>query len=149
MKNSELAKYAYNFEQVVRETFEKCRAALPGARYDFDGYELTSDSVKIVGYDYSCGGDYKSFTIPISDLDDIDAFVGRRQAEIAEEARWKEAQKLADDANKKAIAAQKEHATYLKLKEKQGEVCEVRQQVADKPSKREVKTICAKQKENK
>ena len=118
MKNSELAKQAYEFEQVVREAFEKCHAVLIGSHYDFDKYELTSDGVEITGYDYRCGGDYESFTIPYADLDDIDAFIVRRQAEIAEAARQKEAQKLADDAKKKATAEQQERATYLKLKEK-------------------------------
>jgi len=118
MKNSELAKQAYEFEQVVREAFEKCHAVLIGSHYDFDKYELTSDGVEITGYDYRCGGDYESFTIPYADLDDIDAFIVRRQAEIAEAARQKEAQKLADDAKKKAAAEQQERATYLKLKEK-------------------------------
>jgi hypothetical protein len=118
MTNSELAKQAYAFEQVVREAFEKCHAALIGSPYDFDKYELTNDGVEITGYDYHCGGDYESFTIPYADLDDVDAFLVRRQAEIAEAARQKEAQKLADDAKKRMAVEQTERQQYLKLKEK-------------------------------
>jgi hypothetical protein len=118
MTNSELAKQAYEFEQVVREAFEKCHAVLIGSHYDFDKYELTSDGVEITGYDYHCGGDYESFTIPYADLDDIDAFVVRRQAEITEEKRKAVEKKAAEEAQKKAKVEQAEHQQYLKLKEK-------------------------------
>lgn len=118
MKNSELAKQAYQFEQVVREAFEKCHAALIGSHYDFDKYELTPEGVEITGYDYRCGGDYESFFIPYADLDDIDAFLVRRQAEIEEAKRKAVEKKAAEDAEKKAKAAEAERQQYLKLKEK-------------------------------
>lgn len=118
MKNSELAVQAFEFEQVAREAFEKCHTALIGSRYDFDKYELSHDSVEITGYDYRCGGDYESFTIPIADLDDIDAFLVRRQAEIEETKRKAVEKKAADEAKKLADKEEAERQTYLRLKEK-------------------------------
>lgn len=118
MKNSELAKQAYEFEQVAREVFEKCHAALIGSHYDFDKYEISSDSVEITGYDYRCGGDYESFSIPIADLDDIDAFLVRRQAEIEEQKRLAAEKKAAEEQQKKAKAEEAERQTYLRLREK-------------------------------
>ena len=118
MKNSELAQQAYAFEQVVREAFEKCHAVLIGSHYDFDKYELDLNGVEITGYDYRCGGDYESFHIPYADLDDIDAFLVRRQAEIAEATRKVAEKKAAEEQQKKAKAEEAERQQYLKLKEK-------------------------------
>lgn len=90
MLNSERAEQAYEFEQILREVFRKCRALLLGPHYNFDKYEMTDDdAVVITGYQGYDGGDYDSFTIPYADLDDIDAFLIKQQAEIAEEKREK------------------------------------------------------------
>ncbi len=118
MLNYERAKQAYEFEQFVREVFEKCRALLLGPRYNFDKYEMTEDAVEITGYDDRYGGDWDSFTIPYADLDDIDAFLIKQQAEIAEEKRRVAEKQAAEQAQKKVRAEETERQQYLKLKEK-------------------------------
>jgi hypothetical protein len=119
MKNSERAKQAYEFEQIVREAFKKCHAAAFVSHfYSFDSYELSSDGVDITSYDYRCGGDFATLYVPYVDLDDMDAFIIRRQAEDKEMERRKEENKLAAETKKKAKTEQQERATYLKLKEK-------------------------------
>ena len=124
MTNSELAKQAYEINnqiyEIANEAFNKYRdAGLIDKHYGFDKYELDQNGMEITGDYYSCGDtDYESFHIPYADLDNIDAFVVRRQAEIAEEKRKAVEKRAAEDAQKKASVEQTERQQYLKLKEK-------------------------------
>jgi hypothetical protein len=124
MTNSELAKQAYEINnqiyEIANEAFNKCReAGIINKLYSFDRYELDQKGMEITGDYYACGDtDYESFHIPYADLDDIDAFTVRRQAEIAEEKRKAVEKRAADEAQKKAAAEQAERVYYLKLKEK-------------------------------
>ena len=124
MTNSELAKQAYEINnqiyEIANEAFNKYRdAGLIDKHYGFDKYELDQNGMEITGDYYSCGDtDYESFHIPYADLDNIDAFIVRRQAEIAEEKRKAVEKRAAEDAQKKATVEQTERQQYLKLKEK-------------------------------
>ena len=124
MTNSELAKQAYEINnqiyEIANEAFNKYRdAGLIDKHYGFDKYELDQNGMEITGDYYSCGDtDYESFHIPYADLDNIDAFVVRRQAEIAEQKRKAVEKRAAEDAQKKASVEQTERQQYLKLKEK-------------------------------
>jgi len=124
MTNSELAKQAYEINnqiyEIANEAFNKYRdAGLIDKHYGFDKYELDQNGMEITGDYYSCGDtDYESFHIPYADLDNIDAFIVRRQAEIAEEKRKAVEKRAAEDAQKKASVEQTERQQYLKLKEK-------------------------------
>jgi len=124
MTNPELAQQAYaineKIDDIARAAFDKCReAGIINKHYSFDHYELDQKGVEITGDYYSCGDtDYESFHIPYADLDDIDAFVVRRQAEIAEENRKAAEKRAAEEVGKKAAAAEAERQQYLKLKEK-------------------------------
>jgi hypothetical protein len=124
MTNSELAKQAYAINEqiydIAREAFDKCReAGIIDKHYSFDKYELDQNGMEITGEYYACGDtDYESFHIPYADLDNIDAFVIRRQAEIAEEKRKAAEKKAAEQAQKAAAAEQAERQQYERLKEK-------------------------------
>ena len=124
MTNSELAKQAYEINnqiyEIANEAFNKYRdAGLIDKHYGFDKYELDQNGMEITGDYYSCGDtDYESFHIPYADLDNIDAFIVRRQAEIAEQKRKAIEKRAAEDAQKKASVEQTERQQYLKLKEK-------------------------------
>jgi hypothetical protein len=124
MKNSELAQQAYAINEqiyeIAREAFDKCReTGIIDKHYSFDKYELDKNGMEITGEYYACGDtDYESFHIPYADLDDIDAFVVRRQAEIAEEKRKAQEKRAAEEAKKQAATAEAERQTYLRLREK-------------------------------
>jgi hypothetical protein len=124
MTNSELAQQAYEINnqiyEIANEVFGKCReAGIIDKHYGFDKYELDQKGMEITGEYYSCGDtDYESFHIPYADLDNIDGFVQRRTAEIAEEKRKAIEKRAAEDEQKKVAAAQAEREQYLKLKAK-------------------------------
>ncbi len=124
MTNSELAKQAYAINEqiydIAREAFDKCReAGIIDKHYSFDHYELDQNGMEITGEHYYCGdSDHESFHVPYADLDNIDAFVVRRQAEIAEEKRKATEKKAAEVAQKAAATQEAERQQYLKLKEK-------------------------------
>jgi hypothetical protein len=86
MKNSELAKQAYEFELLVRETFEKSRVS---PYCSFVSCALYRDGVDIKTYDYRYGGGYSTLYIPYLDLDNIDAFIVRQRNEIKKEDQQK------------------------------------------------------------
>src|SRR5208282_1359618 len=104
--------------EIANEAFNKCREAnLIDKPYSFDKYELDQKGIEITGDHYSCGDtDYESFHIPYADLDDIDAFVTRRQTEIAEEKREAMEKRAVEDEQKKAAGAVAERHLYEKLK---------------------------------
>lgn len=124
MKNSELAQQAYAINEqlydIAKNAFEKCReAGIIDRHYSYDHYELDQKGMEITGEYYACGeSDYESFHILYADLDDIDAFVTRRQAEIAEAERKAAEKKAAEEQQKKAAAEAAERQQYEKLKAK-------------------------------
>lgn len=124
MTNSELAKQAYAINEqisdIAREAFYKCReAGIIDKHYSFDKYELNQNDMEVTGDYYSRGDtDYESFNVSYADLDNIDAFVVRLQAEIAEEKRKATEKRAAEVAQKAAATQEAERQQYLKLKEK-------------------------------
>ena len=123
-----------NFQQVAEQAYEINNqiydaahtifakyqtAGLIHQSYSFDKYELDASGIEITGSHYSCGDtDYESFHVPYADLNDIDGFIERRKAEVAEVKRQKEAKAAAEQEKKKAQTEQAERQTYLTLKAK-------------------------------
>jgi hypothetical protein len=119
MKNSELAKQVQNFEDIIRKIFEECRAGgLIGPAYDYESFDFEKSYVNVIGYDYRCGGDYDSFQIPYTDLDDVSTFIIRRKAEEAEERRKAIEKEIAERKAKEIKCEEERHKLYLELKKK-------------------------------
>jgi hypothetical protein len=100
MKNSELAKQAYAFEEVVRDVFYQCIPALIGEYHTFSHFKLTEDGVEIIGFDYRFDDEHTSVYIPYADLDDMDAYIAKCLVENAGENRQKEEARLANEVRK-------------------------------------------------
>ena len=110
----------------ARKVFDKVRAAglligingEPAQGFDYNSFALYDNTLSLQGCKYLWGGerDYFHFTLPLDRVDDLDAYIAERKAEIAAKA----AQKKLERENEKNKRDEIDRREYERLKKKFG-----------------------------
>jgi ABC-type lipoprotein release transport system permease subunit len=88
--------------------------------YTFSGYEVDSHGIEIKGLTYTGGGeyDYTHICIPFDALDNLDAWIEAKKAEIAFAAKERADMRAAKEAREVLEQEQAERAYFQTLMEK-------------------------------